>query len=136
MSASSEIGARRETEFPVLAENDKFWELWDSMIEIYGHKFLSSYGERPSWGWYHTLNDLSFADFGVGIMKCRDRGADFPPDATQFYDLCTGRSLTDIEIQQKRNSEIVDPHKLLPALPVTPEQAKANLAAIRAANGL
>lgn len=133
LSAQSSPEGLRATEYPELDQDDPLWDLWDTMTEIYGHKWTSNNGDRPTWGWFHLLGELAVADLGVGITRCRERSDRFPPDASEFYRLC--KPSTDfVTAQQMRNGQH-DPH-WIDRIPLTPDEARPVIDDIKQRLGL
>lgn len=63
--------------------------LWQRMVEIYGHRWLASYGDRDADGtWMAGLRDLSTAAIAVGLEKCVRRPDPWPPTLPEFRTLC------------------------------------------------
>lgn len=63
--------------------------LWKRMIELFGYKFSSSFGETPNDTWARVLSGLSAVDVCVGLNACVERWEEkFPPDAREFRNLC------------------------------------------------
>lgn len=64
--------------------------LWIQLTDIYGHRFMNTYGEKDSGVWYQALNDLTEDDLRKGLTTMmRDiRFETWPPNCTQFRHLC------------------------------------------------
>lgn len=63
-------------------------ELWIRMTELYGHRWLSQYGETPADTWIRGLADMSTADLGTGIIACVKSGESWPPSLPEFRAYC------------------------------------------------
>lgn len=63
-------------------------ELWSRMIEMYGHKFTSSFGEVPSDTWSRALSGCSAEDLAQGIRACFTRQDTWPPTLPEFVEMC------------------------------------------------
>lgn len=66
--------------------------LWQLMGSMYGHKWVSSYGEEvdPDRVWAATLYNLDEAAIRKGMRACVDQRLEWPPSAPEFRDLCIG----------------------------------------------
>ena len=62
--------------------------LWLRMVEIYGHKWTSSYGETPNESWIRCLADVEPAQIAKGLNALLARGDEWPPTAVGFRNLC------------------------------------------------
>ncbi len=64
--------------------------LWIQLTDIYGHRFMNTYGEKDSGVWYQALSDLTEDDLSKGLtLMMRDiRFETWPPNCTQFRHLC------------------------------------------------
>lgn len=60
------------------------------MVEIYGHKWLSSYGknDEPNHTWAKALYDITDAELQRGYLTCIRNGEAWPPSAPQFRAMC------------------------------------------------
>lgn len=83
--------ANSERRYNVQGESLTLVELlWRRMTEIYGHRWASAYGERPTDGWITAVGDLSADMIRSGLVKmarCGDHNA-WPPTALEFRTLC------------------------------------------------
>ncbi len=77
---SSESGQQRE---PIRA-------LWNLMGSMYGHKWVSSYGEEvdPDKVWAACLRGISPEQIKFGLNQCAVLGLEWPPSAPEFRALC------------------------------------------------
>lgn len=79
--------------------------LWQRMGELYGHRWISAYGDptethRDRTGdevermsptvqtWRRALSDITREELGRGIRECLRRGEEWPPSAPQFRERC------------------------------------------------
>lgn len=62
--------------------------LWEVLSELYGHKFISQYGEDPSDVWATALENISLENIKRGIDRLPDRKDEWPPTAIEFFNLC------------------------------------------------
>jgi hypothetical protein len=62
--------------------------LWERMIEMYGHKFTSSYGEVPSETWSRALSGATSHDLAEGVKACFHREDNWPPTLPEFVEMC------------------------------------------------
>ena len=70
--------------------------LWLRMAEIYGHKWVSSYGEKPNHAWTSGLSDICPESIKYGIEAIINSGEPWPPSLPEFVDYCLGVSRSDI----------------------------------------
>lgn len=72
-------------------------ELWRRMADLYGHRWVSQYGEADENGtWRRVLASLTPAQIAVGLRQCvaigRSRAQtgdeDWPPTAGEFAGFC------------------------------------------------
>ena len=62
---------------------------WLRMTEIYGHKWISSYGETDQDGtWAKCLADLTGQQLKNGFATCMTNGEAWPPSLPQFRAFC------------------------------------------------
>jgi hypothetical protein len=71
-----------------MAESSLMAKLWSRMIEMYGHKFTSSYGEVPSDTWSRALSGATAADLAQGVKACFQRQDTWPPTLPEFVEMC------------------------------------------------
>lgn len=64
---------------------DKFW---GRMSEIYGHRWVSSYGATPSDTWARGLAGMTGEQLGRGLAACLKSGDEWPPTLPGFCKLC------------------------------------------------
>lgn len=70
--------------------------LWTRMGEIYGHRWISAYGEygdgeRASSTvetWRKGLTGVTPEQIARGLKTCLERGADWPPTLPEFRAMC------------------------------------------------
>lgn len=62
--------------------------LWIKMTEIYGHKWMSSFGEKPTGTWTKVLNQIGRKQMALGLKRCFDRTDPWPPSLVEFRQLC------------------------------------------------
>ncbi len=97
-------------------------KLWERMIEMYGHKFTSSYGEVPSETWSRALSGATSHDLAEGVKACFKREDSWPPSLPEFVEMCRPRM---------RALYFPDAMKSLPPPRPSKEKALAELAKIR-----
>lgn len=73
-------------------------ELWKRMAAVYGHRWVSSFGETDlDKTWLLGLQDLEPSLLAVGLESCiKNRQDSWPPSLPEFRRLCLG--LPDMEI--------------------------------------
>jgi hypothetical protein len=64
---------------------DKFWA---RMSEIYGHRWVSSYGAAPSDTWARGLAGMTREQLARGLAACLKTGYEWPPTLPGFCKLC------------------------------------------------
>lgn len=106
-----------------MAESSLIAKLWSRMIEMYGHKFMSSYGEVPSDTWSRALAGASAADLAQGVKACFQRQDTWPPTLPEFVEMCR---------PQARSLYFPDAMKALPPLRPSRELAEQKISEIRA----
>ena len=100
------------------------WRLWERMTEIYGHKWVSSYGDEPNGAWCGVLAALTGEQVKRGLNALLNSTDPWPPTAIQFRQLCTGR---DGQSWERQCHRIYEPEKLLVNL--TAKEASQNAGA-------
>lgn len=128
LSESAHDATGRSSEYPDLPEDHPLWEVWQTLSEIFS-SFVSLYGEQPSWGWLGVLGDLSAADLGQGVMAIRDNPGEFPPNASEFFQMCRP------ELPQQRRQRVGKAPKELPFNP-TKEFKLEQIRKLREEHGL
>ena len=65
--------------------------LWQMMGSMFGHKWVSSYGETvdPDRVWAACLKGISPEQIKHGLNACVTSGLEWPPSAPEFRALCT-----------------------------------------------
>ncbi|MFV0535195.1 MAG: hypothetical protein ACK5MR_16320 [Cumulibacter sp.] len=86
------------------------WRLWDRMTEIYGHKWVSSYGEEPNAAWCGIIDGLEAEQIKRGLTALLESDDPWPPTAIRFRQLCLGQGSNSWERQCHR---IFEPERLL-----------------------
>lgn len=119
--------ARPSTHSPSELTDAHIDRLWLRMAKMYGHRWVSSYGETDDGTWRTGLQGLTPTQIGAGIAKClqrrsRDGSEDWPPTLSEFRAMCL--------------PPVVDPiHRDYVALPkpeVDPNVVQASIAKMRA----
>lgn len=62
--------------------------LWERMAKIYGHRWVSSYGELDDGSWLSGLADVTPEQIGVGLEKLRISASAWPPSLPEFRAMC------------------------------------------------
>ena len=77
--------------------------LWRTMTRLYGHRWITNYGQADDGTWLRVLQNLDPQHIGRGVEKCLDNHRDWPPTLPQFRDLCKGiqRGQTFLGTQQQ-----------------------------------
>lgn len=65
--------------------------IWGLMSSMYGHKWVSSYGDQvdPDKVWAACLKGISREQINYGLNQCAIRGLEWPPSAPEFRAMCT-----------------------------------------------
>ncbi len=102
--------------------------LWERMAKIYGHKWVSSYGEMDDGTWLTGLGDVTPEQVGAGLEKCRTSAEPWPPTLPEFRAMCLpAKRLTAAHNEASGR---------LPAPKVTPEVAREHMAKALALVGI
>ena len=62
--------------------------LWLRMAKIYGHKWVSSFGQSDDDTWLKGLWDITPEQVGAGLEKCRISKETWPPTLPEFRTMC------------------------------------------------
>jgi hypothetical protein len=103
----------------VIALDDRvMYRLWTRMGEIYGHRWVSSYGTLKDGAyetWKKALSDITPEQIANGLSACLTRNEGWPPSLPEFRNLCVPP-----EPKLAHNS-----HRLKPLALPEPKDAKA-----------
>lgn len=59
------------------------------MAKMYGHKWVSTYGEKDDGNiWLATLGELTPDQLMLGLKRCANSGNAWPPSAPEFKSMC------------------------------------------------
>lgn len=58
------------------------------MAKIYGHKWVSNYGETDDGSWLSGLHDVTPEQVSVGLEQCRINNDPWPPSLPEFRAMC------------------------------------------------
>ena len=58
------------------------------MAMVYGHRWVSSYGEADDGTWLAGLHDVTTDQIGSGLEKCRTSKEGWPPTLPEFRAMC------------------------------------------------
>ena len=97
--------------------------LWMRMGRVYGHKWVSAYGEADDGTWLAGLWDVTPEQIGAGLEKCRTNPDCWPPTLPKFRSMC---------LPEKRDP-IHREYKSLPKPPPNPALVEQSLNAMRSA---
>ena len=64
--------------------------LWSKMARIYGHKWLTTFGERDDGTWLQGLTGLLPDELAQGLRACLTRADEWPPTLPEFRRVCLG----------------------------------------------
>lgn len=62
--------------------------LWERMAKIYGHRWVSSYGETDDGTWLSGLFDVTPDQVRAGLEKLRVSAQGWPPTLPEFRRMC------------------------------------------------
>lgn len=62
--------------------------LWLRMTEVYGHQWVSQYGDEPCESWCRMLADVAPDMIAQGLNCLVELDSDWPPNAAVFRKLC------------------------------------------------
>ena len=81
--------ARQQTDFVKDLPSKKVMErLWLVMLEIYGHRWESSFGSEPTESWARSLKGISPQQIAKGLDELHESGESWPPSAIEFAKMC------------------------------------------------
>lgn len=88
---SNPKSSQQSNESKPLLSGDEMDQLWAMMAGLYGHKWVSSYGEEvdPMGIWRAALKGISFEQIKFGFNKLTMKGAAWPPGAPEFRSMCS-----------------------------------------------
>ena len=119
---------------PAQVRNEIIARVWTRMAEVYGHKWVSQYGEvcdekgaltSAAKTWAQGLSRLKPEEISVGFSKLVEKADPWPPSLPEFGGLCAnGRVLNRAAPFHKMAEK-------LPAPDVDPEIAHRTLREIR-----
>lgn len=66
----------------------ELWDLWEALADVFGDQFTRRFGEEPSPGWHLALCDVPREKLRRGLDELRKGAWRFPPNATEFRELC------------------------------------------------
>ena len=58
------------------------------MTEIYGHRFVSSYGSKPNDTWIAALGEIPASELKTGLDTMLKECLQWPPTLTEFISYC------------------------------------------------
>ena len=58
------------------------------MAAIYGHKWVSSFGETDDGTWLRVLTGITRGQIAAGLRSCLERDDPWPPGAGEFRRMC------------------------------------------------
>lgn len=98
------------------------------MANLYGHRWVSGYGEADDGTWLRGLRGLTPMQLANGLNACCESGDAWPPSLPVFRALCKG---TREKIENAGMYARFD--RLLPAPKADPEKVKSFIGDMRAA---
>lgn len=64
--------------------------LWQRFTEMYGARFLESFGAKPTDSWVDAMGDLSAQQVKGALAKIRNSGSAHPPSLPEFIGMAKG----------------------------------------------
>lgn len=75
---------------------DDMSELWERMAQMYGHRWVSSYGAEDTDNvWRACLSGITFSQVKAGMRAVAMNGNAWPPTAPEFRKICEDATLVD-----------------------------------------
>ena len=62
---------------------------------MYGHKFISQFGDTPDDTWVRCLEGITPQEMAKGLELCLEAHTEWPPGAVEFAALCRGENSSD-----------------------------------------
>lgn len=93
---------------------------------VYGHKWVSSYGEADDGTWLTGLSDVTPDQVKLGLEKCRTSDDVWPPTLPGFRSLC-------LLAYKETSARLYLPDRSPPWSNCTPEVVERELEAMRKA---
>lgn len=110
------------------------------MVQIYGHRWLSAYGDVSKEGvmtetakiWQKALGGVTYEQIAKGLTKCLESGNSWPPSLPEFRALCLGETAKYAKQPTQNAAAYRAPECLKLTKPrANREQARAHLQAMR-----
>ena len=73
--------------------------LWIKMTSTYGHRWVSSYGEKDDGTWLAGLRGISKEQIASGYIRLVESGEEWPPSLPEFRRLCFGYDDNELRSQ-------------------------------------
>lgn len=88
---------------------DHMMKIWVKMTRIYGHKWVSNYGDADDGTWFTALKNIPTEMIQRGLQSCLARADIWPPSLPEFCRLCL--NIPDVETVKHRitNNKGSDP---------------------------
>ena len=67
---------------------NKIEQVWAALTDMYGSKFMTAYGDKPSQMWTVAINGFKEHEIQRGLRKLLHKGAGTPPTLPQFVVAC------------------------------------------------
>ena len=67
---------------------NKIEQVWAALTDMYGSKYISAYGEKPSQMWTMAINGFKDHEIQRGLRKLLHKGSGTPPTLPQFVAAC------------------------------------------------
>ncbi len=119
--------------------------LWERMTHIYGHRWISAYGESAVYDgelsdtaktWGSGLHGVNGDQLAQGLHACIERADPWPPSLPEFAAMCKGRGKNDLGLDyvpEYHRSRETRPGRMLES---DPDKAKRKEAAAEGVRSL
>lgn len=82
-------------------------KLWVRMTEIYGHKWVSSYGSKPNKPWTDFIRNLPNMKIAHGLNEIIKEGSDWPPSLSKFNKMCQSYQKKQVALPYLSKNDVV-----------------------------
>lgn len=103
------------------------WELWDAIRSAWPGP-TTHWPDEPQPAWVYAIDDLAPQQIERGVQRMVREGGEFPPSAPLFRSLC----LVAANWEHRRQETLANALPTPESVPVPPEEALKNIAAIKA----
>ncbi len=82
------VPSNESTERRAAPDSERVVKLWQTFTRMYGHAFVSQYGEKPDQVWAWAIARTSDEEVKRGLEGCLEAGGEFPPSLPKFMEYC------------------------------------------------